>query len=120
MIVEEDNWLAVDFGDWSPAMMGLAYVLSRLPVRPGTPEELIHSYPIGIERLRANCGDQALDRLCDVAEDLEWRPDHREVVRLGRTMTRTRCELALVVSQGEAHRGRDRTARLRLGPRAGG
>lgn len=101
MIVEEDNWLAVvDFGDWSPAMMGLSYLLSRLPPRPGMPAELLYSYPIGIERLRANRGDQAVEALCGVAEDLEHRPDHREVVEIGERVIRVQRELASVVSQG--------------------
>jgi hypothetical protein len=118
MIVrQDDGWLAVDFADWTPAMMGLAYVLSTLPPRPGTPAELLHSYPIGIERLREAGGDAAVEGRCEVAGDLDFRPDLREVVELGEAMIRTRREMLSIQDKA---RDRGRTPTLRRSPRARG
>lgn len=60
MIVTENGWLVIDFDDRTASMMALADVLSKLPARPGMPADLLHSYPVGIERLREAGGDAAV------------------------------------------------------------
>jgi len=64
-------------------MMWLAYALSKLRPRPGMPDDLLYSYPLGIERLRSTGGDVAMESLCEVVQDLKFRPDfqfrHRQV-----------------------------------------
>jgi hypothetical protein len=112
-------------------MMGLAYVLSKLPARPDMPAELLHSYPIGIERLRGRGGDAAVQSLYEVGRDLEFRPTSDEVVELGKAIICVNGELMAlrkdrVRRRCATHHERRRPDRptprygFRRGPRAGG
>jgi hypothetical protein len=100
MIVNDDpEWLIVDFCDWSSTMMALAYVLAKLPADPDMRPGLIHSYPIGIERLRAAAGDESVRALyvSRVVHELEYRPAFDEIVELGNRVLKAQRELESVV-----------------------
>lgn len=104
MIVKEDGWLVVNFEDWTPTMMALSYVLAKLPVRPDMPAAYVHSYPVGIEKLRSIGGDAAVEAFYEVARDLEFRPDYYEVVELGKGGIEVQRELLSVVRGSNEHR----------------
>jgi hypothetical protein len=97
MIFREDGWLTIDFSDWTPAMTRLSYVLSKLPPRPDMPDNLLHSYPVGIERLRASGGDKAVNALYRAAGELDFRPSCYGVVELGERVIGVARELQCVI-----------------------
>src|SRR5690349_20525671 len=98
MIIRDDEgWLTIDFSDWTATMVSLSYVLSKLPPRPDMPDNLLHSYPVGIERLRASSGDRAVDALYRVAAELEFRPSCYDVVELGERVIGVTRELQCVI-----------------------
>jgi hypothetical protein len=93
IICDDEGWLRIDFSDWTATMVSLSYVLSKLPARPDMPDNLLDSYPIGIERLRESGGNKAVDALYRVAGELEFRPSCYDVVELGERVLAVTREL---------------------------
>jgi hypothetical protein len=104
MIVRENGWLCVDFDDWTGAMMALCFALSKLPVHPDTPDLMENSYPLGIERLRASGGDEAVEALYEVVRELEFRPISDPVEALGEAAMGARKGLRRVARDVRFHR----------------
>src|SRR5215472_5549290 len=75
-------------------MMDLSSLLWRLPLPP---DRTLHNHEVGIDRLaKMKFGQVAIGMLFDHAADLEYCPNHAEVVKMGLTLLKLRGELELL------------------------
>jgi hypothetical protein len=86
------NKVRVVFDDWDADMMVLS---SKLHLKPDHPHEVVErNHEIGIDRLsKLPHGHEAIDALYELADDLKYRPDAQDVLRVGILVIRANYEL---------------------------
>ena len=95
MITEKaDGTVDVSFRDWTPTMMALSSRLWRLPLPP---KRNLRNHEVGIDRLAGmKFGRVAIGMLFEHAADLEYCPNHSEVVKMGLALLKLCGELELL------------------------
>src|SRR4051812_21874875 len=86
--------MVINFGDWTPMMISLSTRLHRLPLRPAD-ECNWRTHEVGIDILHSmgDHGDRAIQLLIQNIEELEYCPNHKEVVALGKALIRVDIDL---------------------------
>jgi hypothetical protein len=98
-----DGNVEITFEDWDYQMMALYSRLHQLPLRPGHP--VIRTHELGIDVLsKMPWGKMAIRELFFNADILEYCPDHREVVRLGKAIIRAVIDLDTLLSHRKVDR----------------
>jgi hypothetical protein len=114
---QPDGTQQLDFKDWTPEMMALASCMFELPRRPGDTGPNTHEF--GIDRLASlPRGREAIGMLYDHVSSIEWRPNEKEVVRIGQTLLTLKRELDQLHRDRRRHNGPTPIFGFRRGPRA--
>ena len=94
----DENKVWVSFEDWDAHMYALASKIHMLPDPPGAPP--FRNHDIGIDNLsKLPNGKRAIDLLFDLVDDLPYRPDADEVLRMGARLIAADAMLDQVVAQ---------------------
>jgi hypothetical protein len=88
----------LSFEDWTSQMMILASKLHRLPSPPG--ETRLKTHEVGIDQLsNLPNGNEAIEALFELVDDLNYCPDCHEVVWLGKVVIKANDELDALLAK---------------------